>query len=782
MTTGRALLALALAATSIGEAAAQTGVPASVRQVAGEVSPLGWPYSSFTEATVAADGGLVFTASATAIFAADGTPPLAQRVGAGVTMPDGRRIAGVGPPGLASDGCTFVRATFETGGEAIVRACGTTFSVVVDAGTTAPGGGVIRGFEGALHVAGTAMTAFAATLGSGTNVLMRHDGGTLTEVARTGTGSPAGGAYTGFRLLGVATDGRVAFRATVSDGPDGIFVAGATVRAIAVVGQGSPSGGSFTDVGGGHLHPGGNCAFRADLSTGQAGLFVADLAGPTPLLQAIVLQGDPLPIAGATVRGFPGSSDPSINATGAVAFRGLVAGATDPDRPAGIFVWSAGTIAAVATVREVLGDVGTVSRLRDPVLADDGSVIVSAVVSRVGPGLFVVRDGTVAPLAVLGDATEVDTGDSRFRFGPARVTDVAEGAVFLGQRDAIFRRDPGGTVEALAYTGRPTPIGGTIAALGSPAVDGRGTVFFGADVREGTYNEALFTAGGGTVRDVLSPDRRLLGGGGILELFPTGVDGLARPGAASRGVVLTAALQGARASEAVFAAQAGGAVAALARAGQRAGGQRLARLGTPSTGPGGRLAFLAEVGRDARRLALVAGRRGALAVAALRDGPTRARGGGRFAQLGPPSIGRAGTAFRATLAEAGLEGVFVARGKRIGAAALSGDVTTLGARLRSFDDPLVVGDEVWFAARVAGGAVPTGIYRVRLARMPRKTDAPLPIEPVVLPGSAAPAPLGGVIVAVSNPRLGAGGIVSIVADVGGGSRPSAILELLAALP
>ncbi len=46
--------------------------------------------------------------------------------------------------------------------------------------------------------------------------------GSLGEVTRTGALSPAGGAFTSLRVIGVAGAGTVAFRGSVTSGPDGL--------------------------------------------------------------------------------------------------------------------------------------------------------------------------------------------------------------------------------------------------------------------------------------------------------------------------------------------------------------------------------------------------------------------------------------------------------------------------------------------------------------------------------------------------------------------------------
>src|SRR6185369_13110197 len=440
--------ALALAQACVffaGAASAQ-----EVRLLAGDTSPLGWPYSAFTDAVVDAAGRVVFAGNSSGIFGRNGDA-LGQRVGAGDVLGDGRRIAGVSPPALTADGCVVVRATFAQGGEALVRACGTSRLVLLDTTVEAPLGGAIRAFDTRVFAAGLDVVAATATLNDGTSVLLRLDAGGVTEIARSGSAAPAGGTYAAFRLLGVTTAGLTAFRATVGDGPDGLFAGnGTSTRTVAGVGQASPVGGDFTSIGGGSLHPSGRLAFRAVVSSGQSGLFAADAVGVVTPLHSVALEGDALPIQGGTIKSFPSSIDPSIDGSGRVAFRSLIAGATDPPRPSGVFVKAPD---------------GT-----DTLIADDGSVLVSAVVGGVGGGLFVARGGTISPLATIGDATDADAGDSRFRFGASAVVASADDAVFLGERDAVFGNDASGNTAALAYTGRPSRLGGIMAALGPPVV------------------------------------------------------------------------------------------------------------------------------------------------------------------------------------------------------------------------------------------------------------------------------------------------------------------------
>jgi hypothetical protein len=764
----------------LGLATRAAAAPVVLRSV-GEVSPLGWPYSLFTEGVIDRTGRLVFAASSTGIFQRSGT--LHQRIGAGTMLADGREIVNVGAPTLADDGCVITRAEFGTGGQALVRACSTTPEVLVDGGTAVPGGGVVRAFDPSVVVRGTDVIAFVGTLNDGTTVVERSDPSGLLTLARSGAPAPTGGTFSSFRVLGVLASGAVGFNASVSNGPDGLFVGRDTgLSPVVVTGQGSPAGGSFSDIGTGSINGSDHWAFRATLSTGESGIFTADTTGPAPILGALVRQGAAAPLGSATIRGFASSVQPSINAAGAVAFRALLDNGPSGAGSAAFVAAANGALSLLVATRVDVGGHHVINRLRDPVLADDGTAVVSAGVLGEGPVLYVASAGQLTPLASLGDATDADTGNSRYHFAAASVRATAAGAVILGQRDALFRTEEDGSVSALAYAGAPSPLGGIFAMLGSPQVDGRGSVYFGADLQAGKFNEGLFVTSPSGVKTFLSPDRRLLGGGGIEELFPTDLDTLGRPSEAARGVVLSAALKGAKSAEAVFAFQSRGQAIVVARSGGTASGQRLAAFGTPTAGKGGRVAMLAQFGRDTRRTGLVLKQGGGVGVVTALNASTGTRVGGVFGDLGPPAVARRGAVFRGVLTTKGIEGIFIGKGGHVGVLAASGDKTADGATIRSVDDPIAVDDDVYFLARVAGSVSPPGLYHVQVSKIPAKTDAPLPIDAVLLPGATLPAPTGGVVVNIATPRIGPGGLLTAVVDVGAGSAPSALVQIDRTVP
>jgi hypothetical protein len=100
-----------------------------VRLVAGDTSPLGWPYSAFTDAVVDAAGRLVFSANSSGIFGGRNRSPSASaRATCLGRRPHRRR----GRAGAHRRRLRRARATFAQGRRGARRACGTARLVLLD--------------------------------------------------------------------------------------------------------------------------------------------------------------------------------------------------------------------------------------------------------------------------------------------------------------------------------------------------------------------------------------------------------------------------------------------------------------------------------------------------------------------------------------------------------------------------------------------------------------------------------------------------------------------------
>ncbi|HJQ82426.1 MAG TPA: choice-of-anchor tandem repeat NxxGxxAF-containing protein, partial [Candidatus Binatia bacterium] len=644
----------------------------------------------------------------------------------------------------------------------IARRCGGAFQRIVDAGAAAPGGGRLAGLGDGVAVGANEQVAFTAVLDDGTTGIFLADGdGTIREVTRTGAPSPAVGTFSGLRLIGLSTSGRVGFRASTSNGPDGLFYwDGTALGKLAVVGEASPAGGIFTSVGFGAMNGGDTWTFRAAVSSGpRRGVFRASTATFLPSITAVALEGDPAP-GGGTFSDFPTSLVPAINTPGWAAFRATIA---DGPFPSGVFVaLGDGTLAKVAAVGEPTS-AGPLVRLRDVALADDGGVIVRATLTRGAPGLFRARGGSVEALAILGDPTDVGGG---FRFSDARVGATADAAVFLGTREGIFQT-AGDAIRTVALLGETTPLQGEWTGFDPPVAGGARTVF-GAGIQGGRAGEAVVTIGRRRPVVLAKTGDRVGGSFKLVDVFADPLDDLARAAVAPGGVAFQAALTGGTASGIVF--WNGGRLRAVARQGQSApGGGSFREFGTPALGPGAQVAFIALGGEGTAVYRGKAGGRTRLVAAAGRDTGTRLRG--VFRGFGSVAAGAGGVAFHATLDQP-REGLFIARGRCTMALAGSAESEPGGGRFRTFGTPAFARRTIVFRSTLVGGVGPSALYRVVPPR--GCTQVAPTVETIATAGT--PSPAGATFLGFGTPATNARGDIAVAVDLIGSGPTDAIIH------
>ena len=733
----------------------------------GDRSPLGLPFSRFAGVALDSRNRVVFVGASAAIFRR-GPTGLVHLVGAGDLL-DGRTLAGVGPPALAVDGCLAFQADFVGGGAAVYRRCGAVTEVVAAVGRPGPRGPALRALGSAVAIGPGGRVAFTALVeGGSTALFVAARPATLTEVTRTGASAPGGGTFLALAVVGVSRAGRVGFRGTATAGRDGLFVwDGIRVLPVAVLGDPGPVVGRLTALGAASMNAADQWAFRATVArTGPTGavdgVFAADASTAVVRVAAVALAGDPTPLGG-TFGDFPTALVPVINGRGTIGFR---AGVTGGSAPAAVFVTTAdGRLATIVAVGGTI-DGARLVRARDPVLADDGSVLVPATLARGAPALLVARAGRLEALVRALDTTDLGPG---FRFSDASVTGAAEDAVFLGLQEGLYMAVAPGEVRPIAVLGDPTPIAGLYAGFESPAAGAGGRIVFGATVAGGHAPEALFTVGRRGPELALVPGARVEGGGGVRDLFADALDGPGHPNVGPGGIALPAGL-GAGAGLVV---QAGGRLTAVARAGERApGGGRYVRFGTPAVVRGRQVAFVATVGGGGAALVLDAGTRGRVLAAVGRE--TRTRLGGRFTSFDPPTAGSAGVAFRATLDQADGradgQGIFLASGRRLIALVGTGDARAGAGAWGRFGTPTFAGRGVVFPA---GGPRGTGLYRIPLGHGALPGAVPSRVEQLV--GAGEPTPIGGTFVAIGSPSGSRSRAVAFAADLAGARASSAVL-------
>src|SRR5690606_9826761 len=158
--------------------------------------------------------------------------------------------------------------------------------------------------------------AFFATTTLGPAVFVREQGGALETAATAAQVSPAGGTFTGFpELSSIDASGRVAFRATVSGGPSGVFLYDAVAETLTpAILQGDMTLGGREICSIRHIELGASGAIvfvgttRSDcdaVETPIDGVFLATGGG----IETIVLVGDPSPVLGTAYGPIVGPPD-----------------------------------------------------------------------------------------------------------------------------------------------------------------------------------------------------------------------------------------------------------------------------------------------------------------------------------------------------------------------------------------------------------------------------------------------------------------------------------------
>src|SRR5262245_7580321 len=744
--------------------------------VTGHQSPLGLPFSTFANLALMADGSVAFLGSSSGAFRRD-VDTIAHVIAAGDVLADGRVVAGVSPPAVCPGTCTVVRAFLVNGGSRILQRCGNTTTVVATTGEAAPGGGVFAEFIDGVACGSAGRVAFTAVLDDDTSGLFVATNRVLTDTIRTGSPAPSGGIFTALRLIGVATDGRVGFRGTVASGRDGLFVAGGSggLEHVVETGEATPIGSTFRSVTNASMNDAGMFAFRGDLSEdGKAGVFRADTSGPVPLIEPVVLEGASVEGPTITIRSLPSSLTPSINAGGTIAFRATLSGAKG-----GSAIFAAppgGVLQRIVSARDQTA-VGSLVRLRDPVIADDGSLVIPASVTGSGPLLIVARQGTFSALAKVGQATDIDTGDERFRFSQPSVRGSAEGAVFTGTREGIFVAGRDGSREMLAFVGgaAPSTLGGTFAGFDPPAGDEPGVVAFGVEVTGGKVARRAIVASGARGLGMAAESSQPVRGGRLVDFFASTIDSLTRPDVGPRGeIAFEATLEGGKTPRALLLKR-GGRPQPVAQARKVApGGGRFDTFGTPAVLRGGNLAFVAQVGTgDEPRLIL---RRGSRLLLLARQGSgAPGRFGGHFDTFDPPTASDSLVGLRATLDQGGKEGIFLASPKTLGMLVGTGDAAPGGGSFRGFSTPVMGSSHMVFLGRLIGSPTPPGLYRVRADAVPAGDAGAAATDVLGLPG--APSPLGGAIEEFGSFAANRSDAVAVVADLVGASARSALFVL-----
>jgi hypothetical protein len=340
------------------------GAPGALEIVAktGTAAPSGGNYNSLSDPVFNSNGQVAFTGSTSVNgqFARTLGFPATTAALVGTPTPATGNYATLNahPVVNASGQVAFLARTSFDDFAIFAGTPGTTLTTVALQGSPAPAGGNYSQLSNpAINSAGKVLFGASLTGGSaGSGLFFGTPGTTLTTVALNNSTTPAGGVFGPFSgPPAVNSAGQVAFVSNRNgDFNSALFAGtpGTTLTSVAVMGDAAPAGGNYSAMFTPALNVAGNVAFLANLTGGSStrGIFVGTPGQP---LQTIALQGSPAPNGGGAT--YSGIGNPSLNASGQVAFTSILTGAgVNCCNNVGLYAGSPGNIVQIVRTGDVV--------------------------------------------------------------------------------------------------------------------------------------------------------------------------------------------------------------------------------------------------------------------------------------------------------------------------------------------------------------------------------------------------------------------------------------------
>jgi hypothetical protein len=474
--------------SGIGSSALAAPIPVALSFTA---APAGGNYTNFsTNAfSINASGQVTFVAnlvggtSNQGVFA--GTSGSIQTVALENTAaPSGHTYAGFGIPVINTAGqVAFVASlTSPVSGGIFAGAPGSVQTAALLGAASPGGGGTYSLLTTPTYNPSGQLGFFANLSGASSQGIFAGAPGALQLVARNNTSAPAGGNYSSFSTNpAFNASGQTALNAQLTGGSSnaGIFLgAPGSVSAVALQGTASPLGPNYAGfTAPTALNNAGQVAFAASV-IGSSAIF----AGTPGSLQTVAQFGTPAP-GGAGAGNYGTLQAPVLNATGRVAFRSLLSGATSTE---GIFTGPAGSIQAAAINNTPAPGGGDYLSFNTPVMNGAGQV--AFIANLTGAGVTLTNDAALYAGSV-GSLTKIVREGDQIDVDPGPGTDlrtISNGGInFFGTSGgsggedgkAVIFNDAGVLVFRLSFTDTSSgiftslvPEPGTLAVLGLAAV------------------------------------------------------------------------------------------------------------------------------------------------------------------------------------------------------------------------------------------------------------------------------------------------------------------------
>jgi hypothetical protein len=235
-------------------------------------------------------------------------------------------------------------------------------------------------------------------------------------------------------------------------------------------------------------------------------------SGQPAALRTVVTAGQPAP-GGGSFEHFNVESLPivaPVNGKSQVAFFATILRGAAAE---GIFLSSRGRVTKVALEGDLVPGVGVISgfgRHPIPALNEAGTVAFAAAVSsgKTVEGIFVVSGGRLQVIALAGSPAPGFSAGTLANLDSPALNDRGDVAFVATVRrgretqEAVYLRTAG-KLQKVVGQGDPAPAGGVFAAFGTPSINNRGVIAFGAVIEGRAVPGGIFVAGRGQVKMLL---------------------------------------------------------------------------------------------------------------------------------------------------------------------------------------------------------------------------------------------------------------------------------------
>ena len=401
------------------------------------------------------------------------------RVSLGQPVPGGGSLISADFPSINASGNIAFRAGVSgvNGTSVLVFTAGNLVQVARPGQGTPEGDILANAFNPILNASGQVL--FTAQTNIHGNTLYSFSNGQITRVAGQGDTIQRNPRFFALSSFGLGDEDQVLFLGATFPGGTGLFTKTPDQDAARVAGTGDPVPGGgivFNILNNFSMNAAGIAAMNLQTIPAGSEIVVGTAGNLTKIARGSQVGGDPAP-GGGTFFNF---NSPSINNVGQVVFPGSVIGGTS-----GMFLFSNSVLTQLIKSTDPLPGGGSIGTMSSPSLNDAGQIAMFVQPFPRPNGIYLWSQGTLTAIARNGDPAP---GGSTFvlpfpnpNFGPVidNQGDVAFAATLASGGSAVFLYSQG-TLKRVAGTGDSTPDGSMFLSADSPSLNASGQLVFAA--------------------------------------------------------------------------------------------------------------------------------------------------------------------------------------------------------------------------------------------------------------------------------------------------------------